>query len=279
MSTIRKSEIGNVASASLQQHHYLHHGRRRPLAVRLHQLEQQLQIDLGDCDKFITTKIPPWETPNFGVNTSWLPSSKEKAPELEIHHLFGGIVRSHLGSLHVYTDGSKSDESVGASVWSSECELRYRLLIHTSVFTAELFAIDKAIDYALNSRYDSIVIFSDSMSALQAINSCQTISNEIQGRIINKLHLCNKSFTLIWVPGHCRIYGNERADLLAKSAVELEVTWDVPRDLQSCLSLGKKSINLLWQGQWTRLNINTIKPQLGNWATANRPNRLEYWQD
>ncbi|KAK4320102.1 hypothetical protein Pmani_009008 [Petrolisthes manimaculis] len=90
MSTIRKSEIDNVASASLQQHHYLHHGRRRPLAVRLHQLIEQQQIDLGDCDKFITCKIPPWETPNFGVNTSWLPSSKEQAPELEIHHLFGG---------------------------------------------------------------------------------------------------------------------------------------------------------------------------------------------
>ncbi|KAK4316130.1 hypothetical protein Pmani_012639 [Petrolisthes manimaculis] len=105
MTTIRKSEIGNVASASLQQHHYLHHGRRRPLAVRLHQLAEQLNVDLGDCDKFIISKIPPWETPNFGVNTSWLPSSKEKAPELEIHHLFGGIVRSHLGSHHVYTDG------------------------------------------------------------------------------------------------------------------------------------------------------------------------------
>ncbi|KAK4318675.1 hypothetical protein Pmani_003896 [Petrolisthes manimaculis] len=103
MSTIRKSDIGNVASTSLQQHHYLHHGRRRPLAVRLHQLTEQLQIDLGHCDKFITCKIPPWETPNFGVNTSWLPSSKEKAPELEIHHLFGGIVRSHLGSHHSAT--------------------------------------------------------------------------------------------------------------------------------------------------------------------------------
>ncbi|KAK4324253.1 hypothetical protein Pmani_005093 [Petrolisthes manimaculis] len=114
MSTIRKSEIGNVASAYLQQHHYLHHGRgcTPPPADRT----KQLQIDLGDCDKFITCMIPPWETPNFGVNTSWLPSSKEKAPELEIHHLFGGIVRSHLGSHHVYTDGSKSDECVGASV-------------------------------------------------------------------------------------------------------------------------------------------------------------------
>ncbi|KAK3890293.1 hypothetical protein Pcinc_005822 [Petrolisthes cinctipes] len=69
MTTIRKSEIGNVASASLQQHHYLHHGRRRPLAVRLHQMAEQLQVDLGDCIKFIIRKIPPWEAPNFDFCT------------------------------------------------------------------------------------------------------------------------------------------------------------------------------------------------------------------
>ncbi|KAK4316602.1 hypothetical protein Pmani_012257 [Petrolisthes manimaculis] len=99
MSTIRKSEIGNVASASLQQHHYLQHGRRRPLAVRLHQLAEQLNVDLGDCDKFITSKIPPWETPNFGVNTSWLPSSKE----LEIHHLFGDTSKKRSKFVQVVT--------------------------------------------------------------------------------------------------------------------------------------------------------------------------------
>ncbi|KAK4301575.1 hypothetical protein Pmani_026353 [Petrolisthes manimaculis] len=43
MTTIRKSEVGNMACASLQQHHYLHHGRRKPLAVRLHQLAEQLE--------------------------------------------------------------------------------------------------------------------------------------------------------------------------------------------------------------------------------------------
>ncbi|KAK4328566.1 hypothetical protein Pmani_001042 [Petrolisthes manimaculis] len=46
-------------------------------------------------------------------------------------------------------------------------------------------------------------------------------------------------------PGHCRIFCYEQADLLAKSAVELEEMWEVPRELQSCLSFGKKSINLL----------------------------------
>ena len=60
-------------------------------------------------------------------------------------------------------------------------------LIHRS-FPLEIFAIDKAIDYALNSSHRSIIIFSDSMSALQAIEFGRTDTNEIQGNIINKLN-------------------------------------------------------------------------------------------
>lgn len=183
-------------------------------------------MDFGDCDKLITSRFAHWETPNYIVDISWLPSIKEKAPQAEIHLLFQEIVRSHLGSHHVYTDGSKSDECVSSNVWSTECEYRYRLPTHTSVFTAELFAIDKDIDYAINSHDDSIVIFSDSMSAFQAITSAKTDTNKIQGSIF-KLPLCNKSFTLIWVPRHCLIYGNKRADILAKSVVDLEEIWQI----------------------------------------------------
>ncbi|WP_423781902.1 reverse transcriptase-like protein, partial [Escherichia coli] len=88
---------------------------------------------------------------------------------------------------------------MGASVWSSECALSFRLPIHTSVFSAELFALDKAIDYATASPYDSIVIFTDSMSALHAIHSRRTDTNSIQDNIINKLHLSRKYISLVWV--------------------------------------------------------------------------------
>ena len=73
------------------------------------------------------------------------------------------------------------------------------------MFSLELGAIDKTIDYALNSLCDSITIFSDSMSALQAIESGCTDTNEIQGNIINILNACRKS-SLIWVPEHSRIH-------------------------------------------------------------------------
>ena len=276
ISTYRKRSIDLPAAGILMQYEHMLHGAYRPVAVRLHFLCRTLGFDLSNVDQLVIKQIAPWETPNFSVNTSWLPSSKSKAPEAEVRQLFRLVLIRHLQSVHLYTDGSKTDECVGASVWSFDCALRYRLPTHTSVFTSELFAIERAIDFAINSPDDNFVIFSDSKSALQAINSLKTDSNEILGRIVNKLHASVKSFSLVWVPGHCSIYGNEQADELAKSAVELEGTWDVPRDLLSSLSLGKKSImNLLWQSQWTDLDINTIKPVLGDWPTAHRPCRRE----
>ena len=108
----------------------------------------------------------PWE-PNATTNTKWLPKHKSAMTEVELHYHFRALVASFPPSLHFYTDGSQSSEWVGASVWSRECALRFRLPSHTSVFSSELFAMDKAIDYTLNWNHNLIVIFTDSMSALQ----------------------------------------------------------------------------------------------------------------
>lgn len=75
--------------------------------------------------------------------------------------------------------------------------------------------------------------------------------------------------------GHCKIYSSEQADALVKSTVQLEETWEGPSDLQLCISLGKTSIHLLLQNQWTDLTLITIKPTLGKWGTANRPTPRE----
>ena len=196
-------------------------------------------------------------------------------PEEEARQRFREIRNKHLDCFHLYTDGSKKDECVGAGVWSSECNLRFRLPNHTSVFIAELFAIDKAIDFALSTTHDKIVIFSDSNSSLHAIKSLNTRANEIQGNIIRKLeNFGPKSITLIWVPSHVGIHGNEMADELAQSTGILGHC-GVNRDPGCNVSLIKYKMHLLWQRQWTSLNLNTIKPQIAHWSTANIGGRRE----
>ena len=63
--------------------------------------------------------------------------------------------------------------------------------------------------------------------------------------------------------------------MLARSAAELEGAWNLCRDLQSCLSVVKLSARLLWQSHWDNLDVHTIKPILGEWASSNRPIRQE----
>ena len=247
----------------------------QPLAMRLHTLCEKIGIDLSDVDTLVKEQIAPWQSPKFKVVTKWLPFAKATVPEEEARQRFREILNNHIDCFHLYTDGSKKDECVGAGVWSNECNLRFRLPNHTSIFIAELFAIDKAIDFAMSTTHDKIVIFSDSNSSLHAIKSLNTRTNEIQGNIIRKLVYSGpKSITLIWVPSHVGIHGNDMADELAQSTRNLDHC-GVNRDPGCNVSLIKYKMHLLWQREWTSLSLNTIKPQIAHWSTASQRRRRE----
>lgn len=72
---------------------------------------------------------------------------------------------------------------------------------------------------------------------------------------------------MIW---YCHIYGNEQAGILAVGCGAQNLS----RDQQSCLFLGKSSVNILWQSQWTNQQLSTVKSTLGHWTTSSRPSRL-----
>ena len=65
------------------------------------------------------------------------------------------------------------------------------------------------------------MIITDSLSSLQALKS-QKLNNPI---VSNILHMCHylsghKDIVFCWVPSHIGIQGNERADVLAKAALD-----------------------------------------------------------
>ena len=72
------------------------------------------------------------------------------------------------------------------------------------------------------------VIFSDSLSGLVAILNCHLETAYVQNLkfIINHCQLVNagNSITLIWIPGHTGIRGNERANEAAKAALSSTVS-------------------------------------------------------
>ena len=95
----------------------------------------------------------------------------------------------------------------------------YQLQPETSVFQAEIMAINKAIDTLddKNVNGKDIIIFTDSQSALGAIDKHKT-NSKIVYETINKLNKLGKTnaIKLKWVKAHVGIDGNETADRLAK---------------------------------------------------------------
>ena len=82
-------------------------------------------------------------------------------------------------------------------------------------------AINKALTYVNVSTRKSFVIFSDSMSVLQAIES-QESKNPLVNRVLQtcqEISFNGKFITFCWIPSHKDITGNEHADRAAKDAL------------------------------------------------------------
>jgi ribonuclease HI len=127
-------------------------------------------------------------------------------------------------SMIYYTDGSKKDGSVGIGVYGPATRFHRPLGSSPSIFQAEVHAIEICARRCLQRRdvrNFHIYILSDSQAALQALNShiiesrlvleCQNLLRQLTDR--NRV-------TLMWVPGHQGIEGNEIADKLANRGAE-----------------------------------------------------------
>ena len=124
--------------------------------------------------------------------------------------------------VEIYTDGSKlEDGSTAAAVYVPSLSVVHcwKLNPMHSVLGSELFAIAKALELVKSNAVltkESVVIFSDSKSALQTISntfdpSYRTSIHQIQTLL---LHF-GKRVKFQWVKSHVGIHGNEIVDKAA----------------------------------------------------------------
>ena len=95
--------------------------------------------------------------------------SADTAPDI-FRSMFYEICTSYDNFDHIYTDGSKMGDRVASAAICSNMVRSTRLPNNASIFRAELYAITLAMYFVRRSRNSNFVIFSDSMSSLEAPN-------------------------------------------------------------------------------------------------------------
>ena len=124
-------------------------------------------------------------------------------------------------------------------------------LRETSIFSAEVYAINLALDLITKSRNTKHIVFSNSQSAIVAIKE-KKINNPLIAKLLTKLNNMNnqKKTILCWIPSHIGIQGNEMADSAAKTAQNnpLDTHIKIPfTDLKRTINIYKKQ---KWQNYW-----------------------------
>jgi len=92
---------------------------------------------------------------------------------------------------------------------------------YSTVFEAEIYANLACVSSLYNERKASIAICSDSQAALKALQSAKTRSSLV-AETKSALSKLSTFSSVLWVPGHNNVPGNEIADKLAKQAAALE---------------------------------------------------------
>ncbi|XP_018576554.1 uncharacterized protein LOC108915084 [Anoplophora glabripennis] len=183
-------------------------------------------------------KITEYDSPGL-TNKLFQYESKHKWPNSE----------------YIFTDGSKIDDQTGCAFYHENKNYyeMFKLPDESSIFTAEQYAVQKAMEYAKSSPHFNYVIFTDCKSLVDKLRSTNKITkvDKIYAKILSvhgELKQMNKNLEIVWIKGHIGIKSNETVDHYAKTAVTMGRTTTEsmlpPSDLTPIF---RRNLKLKWQ--------------------------------
>ena len=183
-------------------------------------LLKKAKIDIGEIAINSISDVPIWDSEPVALDFT-LSEFDKSSTSTVFKSRFNDVKQKYLDFCHIYTDGSKVETKVASAYVCPYGTRGYRLRDGCSIFIAEVEAISKALTFVKVSTRKSFVIFSDSMSVLQAIES-QESKNPLVSSVLQScqdIFSNGKFITFRWLPSHRDINGNEDADRAAKDAL------------------------------------------------------------
>ena len=151
------------------------------------------------------------------VNLTLSYAKKDQTDPLKYLSLHNEVKDSFGYYAFIYTDGSVLDDKAASAAVIDNYSSIERLPDKSSIFSAELLALYLALDRVekLDSDERNFIIFSDSMSALQAI-LIQDWMHPLVLKVLERLRLLvqyqEKIILFYLAPIHIGIRGNEKVD-------------------------------------------------------------------
>ena len=253
-----------------------------PFQIRLNNSVTDETLKTQNVLEIAPSRIQPWRIPKAKLCQKTI--VKKDTSDQIVKSMFLEHDETHGDDYKIYTDGSKSSGGVGFAVVTDDFYDAAKMPHTASVYTAELSAINRVLEVVYHTNKRSFVIYSDSKSVLESLNTYNPSHPLVQKaqEWLFRISSRHKSLSFCWVPAHVGIPGNEEADKKAKdicSQREIDVKkiphFDMKRPIRDY-------IFCKWQERWSspllvkNKKLKAIRPQISFWQSSfHRDRRIE----
>ena len=195
--------------------------------------------------------------PNFPVHNTLAKFKKGDMSGLCWRQIFQDMIEQNYSDRTlVYCDGSVRGEESGMGVWSKDFQLMTHLPSGLTIYSVELYALYACLAF-LARKPGNFLIISDSLSSIKSLQNGKLNEHYLLLKIAEIFQSIPKGKIIIeWTPSHMGIWGNEKADSLAKASVTLSTVNKIPFLKRELKCLIAKHYNIKWQNMAARSNIS-----------------------
>ncbi|KAJ4446505.1 hypothetical protein ANN_13201 [Periplaneta americana] len=259
---IAASSRSNMHSYIFSEHHDKQQIHSAPFSSRLKQYFNEMNMSIPSISqRNKNTAHPPWRIMLPEINLDLTYHIKTETNNITYQQFCREQWDQYRNYRHIYTDGSQTNQGCGCAVVYPDHTMLYTLPSLYSVFTCELYAIKKALEYILETETDkSYLLHTDSQSSLQALQdifSTNALIQEIH-QLLTDLMKQGRKITLIWIPSHQGIPGNETVDAAAKEATRLPLHFFTSIPHTDAIKYITRKLHNHWQTSWTESSSSKL---------------------